>query len=70
MGTAEKPGARCGGRGGRALQAARNSPGLLVEGVDLAADAVDEVADGERVAVEELPEGEELHLHACARIKR
>ena len=53
-----------------AVQAKRNAAGLLLEGADLAADAVDEVADGERVAVEELPEGEELHLHACARIKR
>ncbi len=70
MGPAEKSGARCGGRGGRAVQAERNAAGLLLEGADLAADAVDEVADGERVAVEELPEGEELHLHACARIKR
>ena len=70
MGPAEKSGARCGGRGGRAVQAGRNAAGLLLEGADLAADAVDEVADGERVTVEELPEAEELHLHTCAHIKQ
>ena len=70
MGPAEKSGARCGGGGGRAVQAERNAAGLLLEGADLAADAVDEVADGERVTVEELPEAEELHLHTCAHIKQ
>ena len=70
MGPPEKSGAGCGGRGGRAVQAERTAAGLLLEGADLAADAVDEVADGERVAVEELPEAEELHLHTCVHIKQ